>query len=150
MPIKPFEFYTKSYFSKEVGFYYWHKGKDQIIKISGTADKKINLSTEWFSKKYNTNLTKGEYSIDLERGDLWVYNDFSSISKESWFDVPFSQQVKFDNPKVILIDKASYDKTTGFFSYAKEVSIDAIPLKISLRSLNPNSVSFSKAKLVLD
>ena len=147
LPITPFEFYTKADLNKTIGFYYWHYGKDQIIDLNNKTS--INLNTDWSSKRYNENLTKGEYAITTPKGDLWIYNDISSPSKSSWFDIPVVQQNNFDNPNLIIIDQSNFNENTGAFSYSQDVNTTIIPLKISLRALTSNSANFKDAKLIL-
>jgi len=144
-----FKFYKLVNFPKQIGFYYWHSEKDQIINIIGNERKIINLSKEWFNKIYYENLTKGEYVIELKKGDLQIYNDVSSLNKKSWFNIPITPKREFDNPYVIVIDKVVFDKALGMFSYNSDVNMTKTPVKVSLRSLDSYSVSFKDVMLSL-
>jgi len=147
LPIASFEFYTKANSNKNIGFLYWWSGKDQIINITGTKNKNINLSKDWLNKRYDENFIKGDYTIKIDKGYLQIYNDALSPSKSSWFDIPNNQQQNFNNQNIIVIDKSIFNEATGILSYNQNVDTSQIPLKISLRILNPNSVSFNDAKL---
>ncbi|VVB77910.1 Uncharacterised protein [uncultured archaeon] len=146
LPIEPFNFYTEANSPKQIGFNYWLNGKDQVIKVIGTKNENINLSTDLLNKRYDENFTTGEYNFRLGKGYLWVYNDFSSPSKENWFDIPFNLQDKFNNQNVIIIDKYKYDNDIGLFSYSKSIDITKIPVRISLRALETNSAGIKGAR----
>jgi len=145
LPIEPFSFYTKISSQKNIKFNYWHNGKDQIIKVSGLRDEIINLSKEWISKNYEYNLSRGDYSFELEKGYLQIYNDFSSPSKENWFDIPLNSKDKFDNQNILIISKDNFEYDIGKLVLKKEVVLNDKITKIKI--LDANRVYFESAKL---
>lgn len=149
LPIQPLNFYTKADSIKQIGFYYWHTEKNQLINITGTKNPVIDLNEGWLGKRYDLSLTKGEYDINLEKGDLWIYNDFSAPAKENWFDIPRFQQEKFDNPNIIVIDKVIYDKNNNILSYSKSINTNKLPVKVSLRALETNSAMIKSVRVVV-
>jgi hypothetical protein len=149
LPWDKFDFYTKIDSTKNIGFLYWWAGKDQIINVTGTQNKKINLNINWLNLRYDENLTKGEYTITTPKGYVWIYNDISSPSKSSWFPLPYNQQQNFNKQNVVVIDKSNFNQSTEAFSYNQYVDTGKTPVKINLRTLNSNSASFSDAKLSL-
>jgi|GEM_PF-3485358 len=146
LPIEPFGFYTKNNQQETIGFLYWHTGKEQTIKISVDENKIVDLNESWFNKKYETNLSVGEHIIDLEKGDLYVYADFSSPSKDSWFNIPSLIQEKFNNQDLLVIDAYAYDKDNRILTYNKEVEVKGND-KFSLRALEKDAVAIESIKL---
>jgi hypothetical protein len=149
LPIKPFNFYTRANFPKKIGFYYWWGGKDQIVYVSGTRNKIVNLTKELINQRYDGNFSRGEYVLGLEKGYLWVYNDFSSTSKSSWFNLPSNPPKNLDNPDIIVIDKYRFNNALGIFNYTQDVDFSKTPVKLSLRVLEQNSASLKDANLIL-
>jgi len=146
LPWDKFEFYTKFKFPNKIGFYYWWSGKDQIIDVSGSQKLKINLNEEWRDKRYDVNLTNGDFYFKTVKGYLWIYNDFSSIKKENWFEIPFSQQDNFDFSDVIIISKEIYNKEANEFNFNKDLISNLKTTKVNLRVLETNVVYFNYIK----
>jgi len=146
LPIAPFSFYTKTNSPKIIGFYYWHSGKEQIITISIDENKIIDLNQSWYEKKFETNLSAGEHVIELEKGDLGVYSDIISPTKNSWFNIPLNPQDKFNNQDFLVIDSYTYDKDNGILNYEKEVEVKGND-KFSLRALENGAVAIESVNL---
>jgi len=142
-----FEFYTKLNFPKTIGFNYWWTDKDQIIDVSGSQKIKIYLSEEWRKKRYDINLTNGDFYFKIFKGYTWIYNDFSSIKKENWLEIPFFQGDNFDFSNVIVISKENYKKGTNEFNLKKDFNLNSKTNKVNLRILEPNIVYFYYTKL---
>jgi hypothetical protein len=149
LPLRPFNFYTKTSFKKVIGLSYWLSGKDQIVHVIGTKEEKINLGKDLINKRYDKNLTKGEYNIIIDKSYLWVYNDFSSLSKSCWFDIPVVQQDNFYDSNIIVFNKSSFDQLSNYFSYSQDINFSQNKISSSLKILNSNSASFKNAKLSL-
>ena len=147
LPWGKFDFYTKFGFPQQIGFYYWLNGKDQIIDISGSQKLKINLNEEWKEKRYDTNLSNGDFYFEIAKGYLWIYNDFSSMKKGNWFDSSFIQQDIFDNQNVIIIPKENFDKENNQAKINKNIILGPQKTNVNLRALEPNIVYFDYIKL---
>ncbi|OGJ21552.1 hypothetical protein A3K73_09365 [Candidatus Pacearchaeota archaeon RBG_13_36_9] len=148
LPIEHFDFYTEADSSKVIGFNYWHTGKNQLITISGTENIIIDLNEGWISKTYGHNLTAGEYDISLEKGDLWVYSDIVSPSKDSWFNLPPRINEKFNNQDFLVIDAYTYDHYNRIFYYEEDVNINGGD-KFSFRALEEGAVGIESINLEL-
>jgi len=144
------QFYTKSNGDDIIGFYYWWTGKDQIIKITGVENTDINLNQSWFSKRYNANLTQqGDYYIKIDKGYLWVYADYLSINKDTWFDMPVitanTNTIKFTNQDIIILnsDKVSINGN----KYTYKTNISASDLKnLKIKVIDPNKIYLKNIK----
>src|SRR3989344_5701287 len=146
LPWDKFEFYTKFKFPKNIGFYYWWSGKDQIIDVSGSQKLKINLNDEWKDKRYDVNLTNGDFYFKTDKGYLWIYNDFSSPKTENWFENPFPQQDNFDFLDAIVISKEIYNKEAKELKFNKYLISNLKTTKVNLRVLETNVVYFNYIK----
>ena len=146
LPIKPFNFYTKVYSSKKIGFYYWHTGKDQVIAVSGVDNKDINLDTDWINKRYDREFKQGDYNFKCPKGDLWIYSDVISLNKEGWFDLPIKTEAKLANPDLLIIDKNKLKIDSNEFSYKGEVILKD-QAKYQLKFLDKNKLYLEDIKL---
>jgi len=149
LPIEPFNFYTNNKQEKTTGFNYWHTGKNQLITISGAENKIIDLNESWMSKTYQHNLTAGEYIIGLEKGDLWVYTDAVSPSKDNWFELPPAMNEKFNSQDFLVIDSYTYDNDNRIFYYETEAEIKGGD-KFSFRALEENAVGIESINLEME
>jgi hypothetical protein len=148
LPIEPFSFYTKTIEQETIGFLYWHSNMNQLITVKGEEKKVIDLNEELFEQKYETNLTKGEYIINLEKGDLWVYSDIVSISKDSWFNLPPITISKFNNQDFLIIDSYTYDHYNKILFFENEIYFDKNGEgKFSFRALEPGAVGVESVNL---
>ena len=149
LPINAFEFYTEVFVPKTIGFYYWWDNKNQTIQISGTENKNINLDKEWLSKTYTQNLTKpGEYNLKTNVGYLWVYPDYLSINKNTWFDMPSTNNPKFTGQDIVISDKNSLSISGNSYSYKKVFSVDEIK-NIKIKVLDPNRIYLKDIKFTI-
>jgi len=146
LPWDKFEFYVKFKFPQNIGFSYWLPGKDQIIDVSGSKKLKIILDEEWKGKKYDVNLTNSDFYFKIDKGYLWVYNDFSSLKKETWFETYFSERNSFSLPNIVVIPKENYNKETIEFNFIEDLVLNSKTTKVNLRILEPNTVYFENAK----
>ncbi len=148
LSIYPYNLFIKINRIKDISFYYGHSEKDQIINISGTKEMIIDLNKEWFEKKYETNLTNGEYTITLEKGDLWVYIDIVSPSKETWFNISPITDPKFNNQDFLIIDSYAYDHYNKILFYEEEVEVNG-GSKFGFRALEAGAVGVENLNLEL-
>lgn len=147
LPIAPFEFYTSSKQEKTISFLFWHSNKNQLITIN---ENTINLSEDWFEKKYEHNLTAGEYNIDLEKGDLGVYTDIVSPSSKNWFNLPLNINAKFNSQDFLVIDSYTYDHYNRLFYFENGVYLDKNGEgRFSMRALEENAVAIESINLEL-
>jgi hypothetical protein len=148
MPIEGFEFYTEVSSPKTIGFNYWHKGKDQEIKVKGSNSKTIDLDEDWKGIKYEEEFGRGEYSFQIPKGDLWVYSDVISPSKENWFYLPQEGDKKLINSDVLIIDKGQLMIEGNEVTYTGMIDVEE-GSKIKIQVLDKLKIYFKQIKLVL-
>ncbi|MFA5993194.1 MAG: hypothetical protein WC796_05805 [Candidatus Pacearchaeota archaeon] len=149
LPISPFSFYTQAGLPKNISFYYWHGGKDQLANINNRTN--INLSKDWMGKRYDYSLIKGSYNIKLPKGDLWIYNDFASVNRANWFDIPTStdQDTQVTDPKVLIINKDTFDRSSGKLILNQDVTLSGKSNTFSVLVLNQNSTYLDNIRLIM-
>ncbi len=144
-----FNFYTETSVQKQITFYYWWKDKDQIIEVSGSKIYEIDLDEDWINKKYEDNLTGGEYNFKVEKGYLWVYSDIASPAKTNWFNIPLAYtKGEFNSQNVLIISKDVLQGNN--LIYKQDVTLNKEKTLTSLRILDPNTISFVSAELKLN
>lgn len=149
LPWDNFNFYIKVSTHKTIGFYYWWKGKEQIIDISGEENKDINLDEDWLSKRYNKDLTKeGGYNFRSPLGYLWVYCDYISPSKENWFDIPINPQSNLDSQDIIIIDTNKLKVEKNNIKYKDNIIVNK-DAKIKMKVLDEDKIYLKKISLKL-
>ncbi|MFA4960241.1 MAG: hypothetical protein WC548_01110 [Candidatus Pacearchaeota archaeon] len=148
LPLEPFDFFVKSDYPWKIGFNYWHSGKDQEVTVIGTEKTTINLNKNLMNKKYEEELPRGNYIIDLPKGDLWVYTDFVSPNENSWFYPPQEIGRKLIDSDVIIIDKNILDIDGKKYSFRKEVNVSK-DAKFKLQIIDETMAYFDKAELVI-
>ena len=148
LPLEKFEFYTEVSSPETIGFNFWHNGKEQKIKQTGTSEETINLDASWFNKKYEQNLTNGEYSFEIPKGDLWIYSKEVSSSKENWFYLPKEGDKKLIGSDVLIIDKNKLKINGSDVNYTEIINLTK-ESKIKIQVLDGLKTYFKKIKLVL-
>lgn len=146
LPITSFNFYTKVSSPKIIGFNYWQAPKNQTISISGVQNNNIKLDSQWLSKIYNYNATTiGDYNIKTSVGYLWVYADYLSISKDTWFDIPTignttgTNSQKFTGQDVIILDTSKIKVNGDYYTYKTSATSSQIN-SLKIKVLNPNKI----------
>lgn len=148
LPWSEFSFYTKTNFPNKIGFYYWWTNKNQTINVTGDNSKTINLTQEWFEKRYTSNFTSGEYQISTDIGYVWIYNTFSSPYNVNWFDIlSINNQQSFNHQDIIVIDKKVYNDLDKTYNYKDNIETKNNSGKIGVRVLEKNAVYFKDADL---
>lgn len=99
------KFFTRVAESREIGFKYWWDSKSQKIYFTGDISSTLSLDEDEKSEWVYKELSKGDYYFKIEKGYLWVNNDYSTISEENWFDIPTEEKSKLFNPEIIVINK---------------------------------------------
>ena len=148
LPLTSWKFYIQTKGEEIIGFYYWHGGKDQKITISGTEDKIIDLNEEWKGQRFDTNLTSGEYTINLEKGDLYVYTDVIGINRFSWFNLLPIVDEKYSYQDFLIIDSYAYDHYNKILFYEEEVEVNG-GSKFGFRALEAGAVGVENLNLEL-
>lgn len=149
LPLDEFEFYTYVGNEKTIGFYYWHTNADQKVYQTGQQDEVIDLNVAWKSKRYNQELDeKGDYSFELEKGDVWLYFDEISPSKESWFNLPIKTSNKVDSD-VIIFDSNKISIKNNKVIYLQNIKVSE-DTKFKLQVLDKDKIYFNKVKLDLE
>jgi hypothetical protein len=144
-----FNFYTKVYSIKTIGFKYWWKEKKQIISISGAEDKDIDLDEDWYNKRYDRKLEKvGDYYFRTPIGYVYIYSDYISISKENWFDIPINSQSNLDNQDVIIIDTNKLKIEENKIQYKDNLIVNK-DTKFKMKVLDENRIYLENIKLKL-
>ena len=146
LPLDQFKFYTKAPSSKKISFMYWHSGKEQEIRISGTEEKIIDLNESWKGVKYEEKLKKGEYYFNIEIGDLWVYSDVISPLKKNWFYLPGDSDNKLINSDIIIVDKNNLQINGPEIFYRTEVNVSD-GSKFKLQVLDKLNIYFERFRL---
>ena len=99
------KFFTEVIEKKKIGFNYWWTNKYQTIFFSGSNSFKVKLDEEDKSEWVYKELEKGNYNFRAEKGYLWIDNDYTSVSKENWFNLPSKSKEKMFSSDVLVIDK---------------------------------------------
>lgn len=148
LPWGEFEFYKFVSFSNEIGFKYWWEGKDQEIEISGDLEKTIDLNESFLNKRYDEDLSRGEYNFKILNGYLWVYFDTVSPSEYTWFDLPEEGDSRLLTQEIIVIDKTKLKINGTQVTYTAEIPVKE-GTKIQLQFLDKLETYFKEIKLVL-
>jgi len=147
LPLDEFKFYTKVNDEKTIGFYFWGLSKVQEIKVSGTKSKIIDLNEDWFRKKYEEKLEKGEYNFEITKSYLWVFLDVISPFKKNWFYLPVKADSKLIDSDVIIIDKNKLEINDEGFLYKKQVKVNKNS-KFKVQILDKLEIYFKDFKLI--
>ncbi|MFH1590557.1 MAG: hypothetical protein ABIC95_01380 [archaeon] len=110
LPLEEVTLYTESKKPSEMGFYYWHGGKDQLITIRGESSQLVNLSIDDEGKNIYTTLD-GKNEIHVQKGDLKIITDMNlAFSNEEFFSV-YEYDVASEDADFLIIENAygSYD-----------------------------------------
>ncbi len=148
LPWQPLTIYTENAFPKSLSFTYWWPSKNQNILIRSSDIFKIELNESYQSIKYPYFLDSGNYSLEFEKGYLWIYNNFAfSLSRENLFILPLIIQETKNNPDFIIIDKTLYKEESIILSQKIEISNEGNSTAVKL--VNPETTKFFKAKLLI-
>ncbi len=148
LPLREFNFYTEVGTPEKIGFYYWHNRKNQKIKVTGTKNMTIDLNESWKGKRYEEELTRGQYSFEASKGDLWIYSNAISPSKESWFYLPKEGEDKMINQDVIVLNRNKLKIDGDDMVYNGTIAIHEGE-KIRVQVLDGLKTYFKNIKLVI-
>ncbi len=146
LPWQPLTIYTENHFPKNINFFYWWQSKNQNILIRSGDIFKVELNESHISTKYPYLLEPGNYSLELEKGYLWIYNNFVfSLKREHLFQIPLIIQDTKNNPDFIIIDKSLFQDNTIILHHDIEINKEGNSTQIKL--INPETTKFIQAKL---
>lgn len=148
LPLDEFKFYTEINSVEKIGFNYWHNGKEQEIIVNGTKNFVIDLNESWKGKKYEEEFGDGEYSLEVPKGDVWIYSSLISPSKSHWFCLPRKGDKKLINQDIIVIDKNKLMIDGKKVAWKGIIDVED-GSKIKIQVLDKLEVYFRKIKLVL-
>jgi len=149
LPLNEFDFYTRVGVPKIIGFEYWHSGKNQTIKVSGSESKTIDLDEDWKSKRYEEDLGVGEYNFEITTGVVWVYADAIAPSKENWFYLPQGANEKLIDIDVVVIDKNKLQINGNEVVYIGSIIVSK-DSKFKIQVLDESQIYFERIKLILE
>lgn len=99
------KFFTKANSEKEIKFNYWWTNNDQKVYFTGDLRKTFNIDGNYKSKDYVVELEKGSYYFEMEKGFIWVKDDYASIDEYSWFNMPSKGENKLTTNDILIIDR---------------------------------------------
>ena len=152
LPLTTVSLYIETDTDRNISFNYWHGGRDQKIFVYNKYfEEVIDLNTSFRGLYYNYLLSPGIYSLDIQKGDLWIFNNFAfSPSQENWFTLPLIVQETKNNPEFIVIDK-SMSEVDGFdIKLTKRVELTDIEnvFEIQIKDITENStIMFKTARI---
>jgi len=117
--IEPIELYVNNKCDNEIDLFYWHKGKNQIIEITGKNGKNIELTESDYKKNKKRILTDGEKKLSLPKGDVVISDNNFAFKKENWFYPTIISVKNHFNADFVLLEDI-YEKPL----FIKNINID--------------------------
>lgn len=151
LPLEPIHLYAKNYFNRNISFYHWREGSDQVIDLvnNGVWDQ-INLNSENRGKNYNYNINPGELTIDIPKGYVWIFNKFAlSLSEDNWFEIPAIIQERIDNPDFLILDKKKIKINKNGIILYEELDLSNLNQTISISSSGQNRIKLNSVSISL-
>lgn len=148
--LTPFHFYINNNFDQNISFRYWHKNKEQEVKIfSNNIPTTIRLNESYRDIDYKYYLAPGEHEVIIDKGYLWTFNKFKvSPIKENWFEVPFIVQDKLEDPDFILIDHQKIRPNKRTVTVIENVTIDSPIKKFKISTTDNTKLKLNSVKLI--
>ncbi|MCK5630479.1 MAG: hypothetical protein KAI26_07710 [Nanoarchaeota archaeon] len=99
--------YTESLMPEQVSFYYWHKGKEQNITVSGEQNLTIQLTQEDISRQIHCNLG-GKNHLYLPKGYVEIKSNLNWAFNEENYFYPYSYKLNQKVPSFAVAYKSLF------------------------------------------
>ena len=151
IPTEAISLYVKNYLPKDIGFYYWHGGKDQDIEIYEGNKTILPLTKEDFEKWVYSDFEPGERTFNITKGYVKIRTIKPlSINKEGWFNLPILNQERIDNPDFIILKDVEI--TRDGFSVVKEIESSDQEQRFMIRAdrIEGEKIRFDSAEVMIE